>query len=956
MKNFHLKILFLSLLFCFTQFVPAQEKAPESETEKPPAEAAVSEKEVPKETPTTETNKPQEKTPKAAAEAPPTETAVAEDKGSPDSTTESTETAQEEKAEAESGDTLTETVVKEDDVPPDSTTTRADPAQEEIADADTSDSLAKTAVSTEEIPKDTVTKTASVQDTITVSGIVTDFETGDTLFGVTVTDSGTSDSTTTDKSGFYSLTLPRGTHTIKFSLTGYKSLGKKITVTENVSLSIPLKSSIQTLSKQVIVSERKDHHITSTEMSMEKFEIEDIETVPVIMGEKDIMKTIQLVPGITTVTEGRSAIVVRGGSIDQNQIMMDGMPIYYFSHMNGLYSIFNSEAMEDMVVYKGGIPARFGGRAASFLDLSMKEGNDTTIHGSVGVGLIASNFSIESPIVKEKLSFIVSGRSTRLGIGRVIDTILIRRDTIPPDTIEIKDQQTITDNDPTIFTSSGAYFNDLNAKIVYHINDNNSLYLSGYMGKDGESENVYDFYDYPKEWGNQAATLRWNHGFGPKLISNTSLIYSEYWTHSEPPNQILESGVRSGGMRQEFSWFPNKNNTLMFGLCSDYLDFNHGTIEENPDESDEVRAKGGGGKFMPPMQSIESALFVSNDQKINTKLSAYYGLRYSLFHRVGSGNQVTYDENNNPKDSLYFHSREIMQFYDNLEPRFSLNFIMNENNSLKFSYNRTAQYTRLMTNSMQLQYYDIWMPCTKNIKPMTSNQIALGYFRDFFDHAVNFSAETYYKQSKGEFDFEDGLQNYFQSNLEAYVATGKGRSYGLELMLKKPSGRFTGWLGYNLGKSEIKIGGINDNKWYDSKFDKTHDVTIVSNIKIFKSLSFSTTWVYSTGNAVSLPEGYYEIDEAVIPYYSGRNKYRIPDYHRLDFGLIYDPLLFTKLFSKFNRELKASLELSLYNAYNRRNINYISYQTVKGDVSSALVPNGFSQYGIMPSFLFKLIF
>jgi hypothetical protein len=700
----------------------------------------------------------------------------------------------------------------------------------------------------------------------------------------------------------------------------------------------------------VVVGQKKDHNITSTEMSVEKFDIEDVERIPVIMGEKDIMKTIQLVPGITSVTEGRSAIIVRGGSIDQNQIMMDGMPIYYFSHMNGLYSIFNSEAMEDMVVYKGGIPAQYGGRAASFLDLTMKEGNDTEFHTILGAGLIASNF-------------FVAGRSTRFGIGRLIDPILIRRDTVPPDTVTIKDGVTIQENDPRIFTASGAFFHDLNGKIVYHINDKNSLYLSGYWGKDGESENVYDFYEYPKEWGNRAAILRWSHGFSQKLISNTSINHSSYWTYSEPFQEIIESGVRSTGLRQEFTWFPNNKNTFLFGLSSEYQDFNHGTISLNGESGkstamvSETRKGGKGDKFMPSMQSIESALFLSNDHKIHPMLAAYYGLRYSLFHRMGPGYQVTYNEFNDPVDSTRFSARsDIMQFYHNLEPRLSLNVIMNENNSVKWSYNRTAQYLRLMTNSMQLQYFDIWMPCTKNIKPMTSDQVALGYFRNLFNHAVNFSAETFYKTTKGEFDFEDGLQSYFQSNLEAYVATGRGRSYGVELMLKKPSGRFTGWVSYNLGKSEIKIAGINDNRWYDSKFDKTHDVTIVSSFKIFDNLSVTGTWVYATGNAISLPEGTYEIDEAIVPYYSGRNKYRIPDYHRLDLGLLYEPQLLRKLFDRFNRELKASLELSFYNVYDRRNINYIDFNRVISEESSSLVPIGVSYYGFMPSFLFKLIF
>ncbi len=957
MKTFYLRILVLSLLLCFTRMALAQEETHNAEAENPPVETVVSEEETPGETVTDETEQPQEESAEAKAEETPAETAVKEDEVSKDTITDRADLSQEETQDTAAADTLIETIADKDTVSED--TIQAELAQEETQDTAAVDTLIEAAVDKDTVSKDTIVQQVTPEkEKFRVSGVITDTKTDENIKGATIYCDKTSDSAYTNINGYYSLTLPGDTLTITYSFTGYEPVTKEIVLVKDTSINIHLTSAITTLDKMVVVGEKKDFKITSTEMSVEKFEIEDIETIPVIMGEKDIMKTIQLTPGITSVAEGRSAIIVRGGSIDQNQIMMDGMPIYYFSHMNGLYSIFNSEAMEDMVVYKGGIPARYGGRAASFLDLTMKEGNNEEFHTTLGAGLIASNFFVEAPIVKEKLSFCVAGRSTRLGIGRLIDTILIRRADTTSDTNVIIDKEQASQDDPRIFTASGAYFNDLNGKIVYHINDKNSLYLSGYVGKDGESEGVYSFHDYPKEWGNRAATLRWSHGFSPKLSSNTSLIYSQYWTYSEPYQQILESGVRTGGLRQEFSWFPNSENTLMFGLCSEYQDFNHGTISTDSTVGEEKTRKGGKGpgKFMPAMQSVESALFVSNDQKIGSKLAAYYGLRYSLFHRVGPGYQVTYDEFNNPTDSLYFHRRKIMQFYHNLEPRFSLNFLINEKNSIKFSYNRTAQYLRLMTNSMQLQYYDIWMPCTKNIKPLTSNQIALGYFRDFADHAVNFSAETFYKTSKREFDFEDGLENYFQSNLEAYVATGRGRSYGLELMLKKPSGKFTGWLSYNLGKSELKIDGINDNKWYVSKFDKTHDVTIVSSFKIFKSLSISGTWVYTTGNAVSLPTALYIIEGAEIPYYSGRNEYRIPDYHRLDLGIIYDPQLFTKLFNRFNREFKTSLEFSLYNVYNRRNINYIGFRTIKGETSSSLVPFGVSQYGIMPSFLFKLIF
>jgi hypothetical protein len=717
------------------------------------------------------------------------------------------------------------------------------------------------------------------------------------------------------------------------------------------------------LDKMVVVSKKKDDVISSTEMSVEKFEIEEIETVPVIMGEKDIMKTIQLTPGITTITEGKIGFVVRGSGIDENLVLMDGMPLYYSSHQQGLYSVFNSDAVDRLTIYKGGMPASYGGRTSSVLDVRMKGDNVEDFHTKLSLGLITSKFSLETPIVKDKLSISGAGRFTKLSVGNIHDQIKGDRDdwskgsskptTVAGNTGVRASQKNGDDEDGEDFYFFDTHENwfDMNGKIVYNINENNRVDLSGYFGRDS-ALTVGGL----TEWGNRAAALRWNHDFSSKFLSNTALTYSRYYTGAENGIYKFYSGIRMSKFNQEFGLFPDKNNEIRFGLSSEYQIYDHGALEDVTQDD--------AGKFMPRMQGLESAVYAGNDQKLGDKLSLYYGLRYSFFFRMGRGNSYTYDEvSNEAYDSTYYSARsDIMHAYHNPEPRFSLTYIMNEKNSLKFFYNRSAQYVRLMTMGMDLQWYDIWMPCTKNIKPLKVDQVATGYFGNFFDDQLQFSAETYYKWYKNSADFEDGLHNYLVNNLEAYVATGKGRSYGLELMLKKPYGKLNGWFSYNLGKSERQIDIINNGEWYPSIFDKTHDITAVLCYNLFKNLSLSATFLFSTGNAVTLPEGYYFISDIPFPYWDGRNKYRLPSYHRLDLGLKYDLGVFKKLLKKYNRDMKISLELSGYNVYNRRNIVSMGYwqQDAKLGVSDPdkplFQPYGISIYGFIPSFLLNVEF
>ena len=454
-----------------------------------------------------------------------------------------------------------------------------------------------------------------------------------------------------------------------------------------------------------------DHNIKSTEISIERLSIRQVEQIPVVMGETDIMKTIQLLPGITSIAEGRSGYIVRGSGIDQNLILMDGMPIYYSSHMQGLYSVFNSDAVKGLTVYKGGVPARFGGRGASVLDVRMRDGNIEQFQGSVSAGLITSKFSLEAPIIKEKFSLFLSGRSTRLSGGSLYDEINDgtqtggRLNSDKGSNSEKNSGGKVESGDFRFFAPNESWF-DINGKAIYHINEKQNLNLSFYIGRD--SAYTVGF----TEWGNRAALLRWENRFANKWLSNTSFIYSKYYTTNISGIYHFDSGVKTQSLKQEFSFFPDLNNEIRFGFSSEYQDYNHGSLKDETLDD--------GGKFMPGMQGLESALYLENDQKINDRISLYYGIRNSFYHQLGPGDRFTYDEvSNEPINAEFFSGKsDVMSSYSNLEPRLSMTYLLSDQNSFKISYNRNAQYLRLMSLGAEIEWYDIWMPTTKNIKPM----------------------------------------------------------------------------------------------------------------------------------------------------------------------------------------------------------------------------------------------
>jgi len=810
----------------------------------------------------------------------------------------------------------------------------------------------------------------AVQQTFTVSGKVSDQKTGSGLSGVAVNDAQGEASATTDATGVYSLSLPAGTHKLSFTQSGYTTMERTLAVKGDVTANIQMESTVMQLDKMTVVGTKKNEQITNTDISVEKFKIEELAQVPTFMGEKDIMKTLQLTPGITTITEGRSGFVVRGSGIDQNMILMDGMPMYYTSHMEGLYSIFNSDAVDSLVIYKGGTPARYGTRAASVLSVKMVGDEVKDFHAKLNVGLITSKVAVQVPIIKDHLWASIAGRSSYLSLGMIHDSI---KDDCDADAENAKGGKggACTRYSGGMYASKGGgsqagdefyffgrpeHWYDINPKVVWKINEDHTLNLTGFFSEDATIL-------IGEVWfGNRAGALKWNAQWTPELLSETTGYYSEYFTRSVTGIYQFSSGIKTGGLRHHFTWFPFPEMTVTTGFDLEYQDFNHGELRDTTENF---------GKFMPHMQSLETAIHAGLEWRdIVPGLTAYAGLRYSLFFRLGPGDTHTWDESTNealPGTTIPHGQGEVMATHHNPEPRFNVSYTLHDtdilSHSLKFTYNRSAQYLRLMTNSMQLTWYDIWMPSTENVPSMTTDQVGLGYFLGLFNGTnwnLQASVEGYYKDHNNVADFEDGLHNYLVDNLEAYVATGDGRSYGLEVMIKKPKGIISGWVSYNLGRSEQKIAHINRGEWYPSKFDKTHDFTALLSVEPFGKLRpghklyLTALFLFSTGNAVTLPEGYYHLSGIPFPYWEGRNRYRLPNYHRLDLGIkwVYEPW----------STLKTTFEVNFYNVYDRRNVNSITYctNTSSGKLGTGpcgtydptkplFNPYGISYYGFRPS-------
>lgn len=641
------------------------------------------------------------------------------------------------------------------------------------------------------------------------------------------------------------------------------------------------------------------------------------------------MKTIQLMPGVATGGEGSAGFFVRGGSADQNLILLDEAPVYNASHLLGFFSVFNSDVIKDVKLYKGSMPAEYGGRLSSVMDVKMKEGNSKKMEVNGGIGLISSKLTIQGPLVKDKGSFIISGRRTYADMFLKLSKNETQR-------------------------NAELYFYDLNLKANYRLGEKDRLFLSGYFGKDVLG--IKDRFGF--DWGNATGTLRWNHLFNDKLFSNTSAIFSNYNynINIELADFNISSKIQDITLKEDLDYFLNDKNKIKFGGSVIHHTFSPGEISATDESS------GFNDSEIEKRYSFESALYISNEQKIGSLFAITYGLRYSNFTQIGAGEIYTYDQGGNVTDTTIYNDWESVVSYNNLEPRVSAKYQLNERNSIKASYTRNNQYLHLLSNSSSGSPTDAWMPSSNNIKPATSDQVALGYFKNFKKKPFEFSIETYYKILDNTIDYKTGAEITLNPTVEGELLYGEGKAFGVELFLKKKRGKFTGWISYTLSQSKNRYKEINSGEWYSAKQDRTHDISIVGMYALSDRVKLSSTFVYYTGNAVTYPTGKYVIDSQTINLYSDRNGSRMPSYHRLDFGLTLEGKKYKEIknletgeLEKVKKKMESSWNFSIYNVYARENAYSISFQENENDPTRTEIIQ-LSLFKIIPSISYNFKF
>jgi len=735
-----------------------------------------------------------------------------------------------------------------------------------------------------------ITLPVLAQKKFTISGNIKDAATGEVLIGATIRIQELSQNgAASNNYGFYSLSAPAGDYTVIFSYVGYVPVSQKLSLHKDQVLNMVLgaKSDLQ----EVVVSANKPNNdnVRSAQMGIEKLNMTQINSVPVLLGERDILKTISLIPGVKTASEGNTGFYVRGGASDQNLILLDEATVYNASHLFGFFSTFNSDAIKDVSLYKGGMPAQYGGRLSSVLDIKMDEGNSKEYVVQGGIGLISSRLKVEGPIVQDKGSFMISARRT------YIDVFL-----------KLSSDSTVK--------GSQLYFYDLNAKANYHFDDKNAVYLSGYFGKDVLGlENTFG-----TNWGNSTGTLRFNHLFNSKLFSNTSLIYSNYnyviQSYLPGNNFTAVSKITDLDLKEDFQYYVNSNHTLKFGVDALHHSLAPGSLtsDNNSSFNDETIQRRYG---------LETAAYISDEWQVNSKLNVIYGARLSGILIFGPGTFSTYNANSDVISSKTYNSGQIVKDYFYLEPRLSASYSLNDQTSVKASYNRNTQNIHILSNSSSSTPTDLYAMSSNNIKPEIADQVSTGYFRNFDENIFEFSTEVYYKWLQNQIDYKDGAQLILNQNVESQLVYGTGRAYGIEFYLKKKYGRFNGWLGYTLSRTERKFAAINDGNYFPATQDRTHDISAVGIYQFSKRWSFSGTFVYGTGNAVTYPNGKYAIGDMTTFYYSERNGEREPANNRLDIG--------ATLEGKPHKKYHSSWTFGIYNVYNHRNPYAITFRDSK---------------------------
>ena len=723
------------------------------------------------------------------------------------------------------------------------------------------------------------------QQNVVLSGTVRDKKTGESLIKAVVRIQELPNAgIISNEYGFYSLSLPKGNYVVVVSQVGYETLVQKIKLDSSVSIDFKLETKNQ-LREVVVESSRKNDNLTKAQMGTETINMSAISKVPVIFGEKDLLKTIQLLPGVKSAGEGNSGFFVRGGGADQNLILLDEAPVYNATHLLGFFSTFNSDAIKDATIIKGNSGSQYGGRLSSVLDVKMKEGNnqDYTVNG--GLGLISSKVSIEGPLQKNKSSFILSGRRTYADMF-------------------LKATEKFKDNI--------LYFYDLNAKANYQINAKNKVYISGYFGRDELGLGQ----DFGIDWGNKTGTIRWNKIISNRLFLNTSLIYSDYNYNVKlkngETNFNINSNIKDVNLKQDYTLYANGLNTLRFGFNSILHTITPSTFSGTVINS--VAKEGRNG--------LENALYLTNNYRANNQLTIDYGMRLSTYTLMG-GDVYNIYENGVVKSSVKLNRSSFGKTYANLEPRITTNYRINDETSIKAGYARNVQHLHLLSNSVASSPSDQWIGNSYNIKPEIADQLSLGYVTKLFKSKFELTAETYYKYLQNQIDYKDGAEINTVSDVESVLLYGIGRAYGLELLLKKKEGRLTGWIGYTLSKTERKIDGINEGKWYNARQDRTHDISVVGIYELNSRWSISGVFVYNTGDAVTYPTGKYNLQGQTLYQYAARNENRMPAYHRLDFSATYE--------KNKTKRMHGSWNFSLYNVYGRENAFRISFKDDPND-------------------------
>lgn len=777
------------------------------------------------------------------------------------------------------------------------------------------------------------TAVLSAQENYTVSGLVKEASNGETAFGASVFLKGTTIGSLTNEYGFFSITAPKGTYTLIVSYIGFADKSLEIVLDKDQKVAFEIAEESTQLDEVVITAEESERvNIKTPQMSVSLLQMSTIKKIPVVLGEIDVVKSIQMLPGVTNNGEASSGFNVRGGAVDQNLVLLDEAIIYNTSHLLGFFSIFNTDAIKDVKLYKGGIPASYGGRVSSVLDVRQKDGNSKDFQLTGGIGVISSRLAIEGPVFKDKGSFLVAGRSSYAHLFL-----------------------------KAAGKKNSAKFYDLNLKTNYEINKSNKLYLSGYFGRD--DFNLDGGFD--SSYGNLSGNLRWNHIFNDRLFSNVSLIYSKY-----DYDLLLDAfefdwvaAIYNYNIKYDLNFYVSDAFKLDFGTNAIYYDFDPGEINPTTETSP-----------INPLQlehkkAFETGLYVNAEHKLTDKLTAQYGLRYSSFTRFGEQSIVNY-ENDQPvvyNDELgiyqagtaigetVYEENEEIETFSNLEPRASLSYQLNDDSSVKAGYSRTAQYIHLLSNTQSVTPLDVWTPSGKFIMPQLSDQFAVGYFRNFKNKTYSLEVEAYYKTVDNRIDYINGSNLIGQKTIETEILNGESRAYGIEVLLRKSKGDFTGWLGYTISQSEQrtlggKAGGpgINGGSWYKSAHDRTHDLSLTGSYRFNEKWTVGANAVFQTGRPVTYPNGQYEYEGVSIASYGDRNLDRLPAYHRLDLSATFVPN------QNPNKRWTGEWVFGIYNVYNQKNADSISFG--QNRETGANEATRTSIFGIVPSISYNFKF